>query len=271
MEYWEDSSLHVPPGLHKTHLLFTCISYCYRFILPSRQGRIFHNCMCCYETFTKTVMLGDSNKEHEHVTSNLTSALSHILEAKLQAVGKCDAPFLCFLGHLWVTGQSGARKQLCKTSTTSASCSPPWRASHPTSSLPCRTPTRRAFCLPPLSHPSVCILPRWSSSHTTGMLLRCVLCTLSFPAPNTKPYIHSNSYKLGVLVAKKRRCFEKWKVLIFWTQLWSFSPPWSHYVSHKELRGWKLYRGHSGWEGNLYRVAQVGDAWLSGTADMHKC
>lgn len=50
-----------------------------------------------------------------------------------------------------------------------------------------------------------------------------------------------------------------------------FQSPRSHYVSHKELRGWKLYRGHSGWEGNLYRVAQVGDAWLSGTADMHKC
>lgn len=33
--------LHVPPGLHKTHLLFTRISYCYRSIFPSGQGRFY--------------------------------------------------------------------------------------------------------------------------------------------------------------------------------------------------------------------------------------
>ncbi len=37
--------LHVPPGLDKTHLLFTHISYSYRSIIPSRHGRIFHNCV----------------------------------------------------------------------------------------------------------------------------------------------------------------------------------------------------------------------------------
>lgn len=59
---------------------------------------------------------------------------------------------------------------------------------------------------------------------------------------------------------KKVHCFENWKVLIFWTQLWSFSPPLVPLCFSYRAQRVKALSWHSGWEGDLYRVAQVGDA-----------
>jgi len=128
---------------------------------------------------------------------------------------------MCSPDHPWVAGRLAARKRLWRTWTTSASCSPPWRASRRRSLPPCRRLTTRASCLPPLSHPSACTPPRWSSSHTTGMLLRCVHC-LSYNFP--KPFIHSNSYQsrcqseaLGRNIKEKpRKDKEVEEMTLFW-------------------------------------------------------
>ena len=59
---------HVPLGLHKTHLLFTPISYCYRSILPSGQGKnSFQNCISehwypQYDAFTKQGIMNNPRK-----------------------------------------------------------------------------------------------------------------------------------------------------------------------------------------------------------------
>lgn len=195
--------LHVPPGLHETHLLFTHISYCYRSVLPSRPWRIFHNCIfvhcypqyyllhntaswirwCDKERISKKLFFWCPKslslinyKLLKHVTLRKLWHSSAVFNAGCASIIEKRVHWLCSPGRLWVAGRLGARKRLCRTWTTSASCSPPWRASRPTSSPPCRSPATRAPCLTPLSHPSASTPPHWSSSHTTGTPLRCVHC-----------------------------------------------------------------------------------------------
>lgn len=141
--------------------------------------------------------------------------------------------------------------------TTSASCSPPWQATHPKGSPFCRRLAMTVSCLPPLSHRSACAPPRWSSSHTTGMLLRCVHMHAVFPTITTNlthiltlnnAVANQKDLKMNLEATGTRR----WRkdIVLKIEKCWYSghscglsAPSWFLSVSHIELRGWKFYRG----------------------------
>lgn len=108
------------------------------------------------------------------------------------------------------------------------------------------------------------------------------ICTVFIPV-SLKPHIHSSHYvpfrntqkntfkrdgELEVKAEEEKHCFEN-----CWYSGHSCGlsvPPVSDCLSHRAQRVEAL-SWHSSWEGKLYRVAQVGDVWLSGIAHMHKC
>lgn len=112
-------------------------------------------------------------------------------------------------------------------------------------------------CLPPLSHPSASTAPPWISSRTTGTLSRCVcpnshscfkpLRLLYLLLPLRNAY---NEFRWARdQEVKNRHCFENWKLLIFWTQQWSFLPPPVSFCCSCSTQRAKALSLHSGREG----------------------